>query len=100
METDVRKIVFRGLITLISIFLIVILNEYLDYRLEMLPENSEIIREVEIGDKNHFLNIGTEWDHYSTTYVNIDIPEISRKLDKEEVSNSVNPSFIPGKNGE
>jgi hypothetical protein len=100
METNIRKILLRGLITIFSILLIVIINSYLDYRLEMLPESNEVVNESEFGYDNHLIKIRTAWDGYSPTYVNLGIPEISENESNERVIESGYRSITPGKNGQ
>ena len=82
METNVRKILLRSLITLFSILLLIILNTYLNYRFKKIPERNEIVREDEMGYENRFMGIMTAWDHYSPDDVNLDMVDINRRTDK------------------
>ncbi|MBS0000215.1 MAG: hypothetical protein KFF73_14640 [Cyclobacteriaceae bacterium] len=61
METDIKKILQRSLITVFSIILILILNAYLEYRYELLSEKtvrSRIINEYSMTDLKY------AWDQY------------------------------------
>jgi hypothetical protein len=84
METNVRKILLRSLITLFSILLIIILNTYLNYRLEKIPERNAMVKGDEMGYENRFIGIMTAWDNYSPTDVNRGIVEINRRTAKGE----------------
>lgn len=82
METNVRKILLRSLITLFSILLIIILNTYLNYRFEKIPGRNAMVRGDEMSYENRFMGIMTSWDHNSPADVNLDMVDINRRTAK------------------
>ncbi len=84
METNVKKILLRGLITLFSIILIIIMNSYLDYRFELLTARNEIVKESGSSYEDQRMNIRAVWDRYSPTNVNLEIIGIARDEDENE----------------
>ncbi len=90
METSLRKILLRGLITLFSILLIIILNSYLNYRLETMPEMNVMTGREGMEYEYHFTGMITAWKNYSPADVNQDNDLIVRRSGKEEGIESAN----------
>lgn len=84
METNLRKILLRSLFSLFSILLIIILNNYLNYRLELIGKGNLLISEESVQSENHPFNIMTAWDYFSPTEMDPAYIKIGqRKVDEE-----------------
>jgi hypothetical protein len=92
METNVRKILLRSLFSLFSILLIIILNHYLNYRLELIAEGNLQMQQETEQRADQPLRIMAAWDNYSPA----DMDPAVLGIDRRKGNNGLfEPTFPP-----